>query len=73
MIDRFGTAEGTSIRTLHSATAWGAGAALLSYGTKAVLRDVTGRDLWTSLLAGVVVALLVSIPWKKKSPQDNPG
>ena len=61
------------LKALLSAAAWGAGAALLSYGTKAVLRDVTERDIWTSLLVGVVVAVLVSVPWKKKPAHEVPG
>ena len=59
------------MKRLLSAASWGIGAALLSYGTKYMLREVTERDIWTSLLVGIVVALLTSFPWKKKAvPQD---
>jgi hypothetical protein len=66
-------AEGTIIKKLLSAAGWGIGAALLSYGTKYMLRAVTERDIWTSLLVGLVVSILVSIPWKKKSAQEDQG
>jgi hypothetical protein len=58
-----------SIKRLGSAVGWGLGAAALSYGTKYVLRGVTERDVWTSLLVGGVVAILMCIPWKKKEPE----
>jgi len=38
-----------------------------------MIRDVTERDIWTSLLVGVVVAILTSIPWKKKAAQEGKG
>lgn len=58
---------------LLSAAGWGIAAARLSYGTKYMLRDLTERDIWTSLLMGLVVAVLVSIPWRKKSAQEDLG
>ncbi|HYH64366.1 MAG TPA: hypothetical protein VD866_06675 [Urbifossiella sp.] len=65
--------EDAIIKKLCSAGGWGIGAALLSYGTKYMIRDVTERDIWTSLLVGVVVAILTSIPWKKKAAQEGKG
>lgn len=58
-------------KKLLSVFGWALGAALVSYCTKYMMRDVTQRDIWTSAAVGLVVAVLISIPWRKQGDAKN--